>query len=89
MDGVEKSGAIPDYKLGYMKHKNKPLFALFVEVKRPGQTSKYQPEDDYTKLLKEIKDSLDKQVDLGFVNPFSFGLLMEGMFYIFNQNYMS
>lgn len=78
VDGVEESGAIADYKLGYIKNKNESLFAFFVEVKRPGQTSKYQPEDDYTKLLIEMKDSLDKQVDLGFVDPFCFGLLMEG-----------
>ncbi|KAI8047048.1 uncharacterized protein B0P05DRAFT_567014 [Gilbertella persicaria] len=61
-----------------MKHKKKALFTFFVEVKRPGETSKYQKESDYVKLMKEMKDSLDKQIDLGLESPFSFGLLVEG-----------
>ncbi|CEP12306.1 hypothetical protein [Parasitella parasitica] len=77
VDGVEESGNFPDWKLGYKKSKNKSLFIFFVEVKRPGQTSKYQAEDDYVKLTKEMKDSLDEQIELGFDSPFSFGLLVE------------
>lgn len=82
------SGNMPDWKLGYMKHRNKSLFTFFVELKRPGHTSKYQPEDDYVKLMKMMKDSLDKQIDLGLDCPFSFGLLVEGMYYILCRQYM-
>lgn len=82
MNGVEESRNVPDWKLGYMKHKKKSLFAFFVKVKRPGQTSKYQAEDDYVKLMKEMKDGLDKQINLGFDSPFSFGLLAESMYYM-------
>lgn len=31
------------------------------------------------KLLKQMKDSIDKQADWGFTSPFSFGLLVEGL----------
>lgn len=79
MDGVEESGAIPDLKIGYMKNGKTSLYAFFVEVKRPGQSSRYQAEDDYVKLLKQMKDSVNKQIDFGFTSPFSFGLLVEGI----------
>ncbi|RCH98998.1 hypothetical protein CU097_008633 [Rhizopus azygosporus] len=65
MDGAEQNGRMPDLKLGY-KFKGKPHFAFFVEVKRPGQTSHYQDEIDFVKLLKAMK------------KPASFGLLVEG-----------
>lgn len=54
MDGAEQNGRMPDLKLGY-KFKGKPHFAFFVEVKRPGQTSHYQDEIDFVKLLKAMK----------------------------------
>jgi hypothetical protein len=49
-------------------------------VKRLDATSKYQAEDDYTKLKKQMKQSIDSQLGLGIKDPVSFGLLMEGMF---------
>ena len=79
VDGVEDHGFIPDWKLGFAKHKKKALFCFFVEVKRPGESSRYQKETDYVKLLKEMKSSIDKQINMGLVSPFSFGLLVEGM----------
>lgn len=83
MDGFEESGNVPDWKLGYMKHNSKSLFSFFVEVKRSGQTSKYQTEDGYVKLMKEMKDSLDKQIVLRFDSPpFFFSLLVEDMYYM-------
>lgn len=78
VDSVEESGAIPDFKPGYMKNGKKSLYAFFVEVKRPGQSSRYQAEDDFVKLLKQMKDIMNKQIDIGFTKPFSFGLLVEG-----------
>ncbi|KAI8376684.1 hypothetical protein EDC96DRAFT_436350, partial [Choanephora cucurbitarum] len=65
--------------LGFAKHKKKALFCFFVEVKRPGESSKCQKETDYVKLLKEMKSSIDKQINMGLASPFSFGLLVEGM----------
>lgn len=60
VDGVEESGAIPDFKIGCTKNKNKPVYAFFVEFKRPGQSSQYQAENYKLKLLKEMKDSVNK-----------------------------
>lgn len=48
-------------------------------MKRPGQVSLYQDEDDYVKLLKQMKTSVDVQIDLGIHNPTSLGLLVEGI----------
>jgi hypothetical protein len=48
-------------------------------VKRPEQSSIYQDEDDYVKLLKQMKTSVDAQIDLGVRNPTSLGLLVEGI----------
>ncbi|KAI8351151.1 hypothetical protein BD560DRAFT_409369 [Blakeslea trispora] len=78
VDGVEDHGFIPDWKLGFAKHKKKALFCFFVEVKRPGESSRYQKETDYVKLLKEMKSSIDKQINMGLASLFSFGLLVEG-----------
>ncbi|CAO3694310.1 unnamed protein product [Rhizopus microsporus] len=74
MDGAEQNGRMPDLKLDY-KFKGKPHFAFFVEVKRPGQTSLYQDEGDFVKLLKVMKESINDQIDLGFEDPASLGLL--------------
>lgn len=48
-------------------------------MKRPGQISIYQDEDDYVKLLKQMKTSVDAQIDLEVRNPTSLGLLVEGI----------
>lgn len=48
-------------------------------MKRPQQSSIYQDEDDYVKLLKQMKTSVDAQIDLGVRNPTSLGLLVEGI----------
>ena len=63
------------------KEREKIISFFFVEIKRPGQTSKYQPEDDLTKLLKQMKCSVDQQLFLGVEAPKSLGLLVEGIFY--------
>lgn len=58
--------------------KKKDYYFFFVEIKRPSTQSKYQAEDDYVKLLKEMKGSIDNQLLLGIENPSSLGLLVEG-----------
>ncbi|PHZ13449.1 uncharacterized protein RHIMIDRAFT_279396 [Rhizopus microsporus ATCC 52813] len=63
-------------KLGY-KHKRKPRYAFFVEAKGPNKTSIYQADDDYVRLMKQMKTSIGIQVDMGFQNPKSLGLLVE------------
>lgn len=68
----------PDFRIG-TKVKSKELYFFFVEVKRPGTTSKYQPEDDYVKLMKQMKGSVDEQLHLGVQTPSSLGLLVEGI----------
>lgn len=77
MDAAEQNGRMPDLKLGY-KFKGRPHFAFFVEAKRPGQTSHYQDESDFVKLMKAMKESINGQIDFGFQDPASFGLLVEG-----------
>ncbi|KAI9254796.1 hypothetical protein BY458DRAFT_520644 [Sporodiniella umbellata] len=69
--------ALPDFMIG-TKVKSKDLYFFFVEVKRPKVMSRYQPEDDYTKLMKQMKGSVDDQLCLGVENPLSLGLLVEG-----------
>ncbi|GAA5803102.1 hypothetical protein HPULCUR_008577 [Helicostylum pulchrum] len=51
---------------------------LLREIKRPDTTSKYQPEDDFVKLMKQMKSSLCDQLCFGVANPTSLGLLVEG-----------
>ncbi|CAO3694304.1 unnamed protein product [Rhizopus microsporus] len=84
MDGAEQNGRMPDLKLDY-KFKGKPHFAFFVEVKRPGQTSLYQDEGDFVKLLKVMKESINDQIDLGFEDPASLGLLVEDSLLSFDK----
>ncbi|KAI8638381.1 hypothetical protein BD408DRAFT_477679 [Parasitella parasitica] len=59
---------------------DKPDFMIGAKakMKRPGATSKYQPEDDFTKLMKQMKGSVDDQLCLGAKIPTSLGLLIEG-----------
>jgi hypothetical protein len=71
-------GRKPDIAFG-ISYKGKGRFFFFVEVKRPGQSSIYQDEDDYVKLLKQMKTSVDAQIDLRVRNPTSLGLLVEGI----------
>jgi hypothetical protein len=78
MDKPEKNGKKPDFMFG-TKVKRREVYFFFVEVKRPEITSKYQPEDDFTKLMKQMKGSVDDQLCLGAKNPTSLGLLIEGM----------
>ncbi|KAI9264609.1 hypothetical protein EDC94DRAFT_640275, partial [Helicostylum pulchrum] len=60
------------------RHKKKPdIYFFFVEIKRPDTTSKYQPEDDFVKLMKQMKSSLCDQLCFGVANPTSLGLLMK------------
>ncbi|EIE86859.1 hypothetical protein RO3G_11570 [Rhizopus delemar RA 99-880] len=70
----------PDFKLGIMDRKREVYF-FYIEIKRPEKESKYQEEDDFVKLMKEMKFSVDRQISLGMKNPLSFGLLCEGFSY--------
>ncbi|KAI9243223.1 hypothetical protein BY458DRAFT_591636 [Sporodiniella umbellata] len=76
IDKPNKNGKRPDFMIG-TKVKSKDLYFFFVEVKRPKVMSRYQPEDDYTKLMKQMKGSVDDQLCLGVENPLSLGLLVE------------
>ncbi|KAG1046700.1 hypothetical protein G6F43_010826 [Rhizopus delemar] len=77
IDKHEKFGKKPDFMIG-AKVKRREVYFFYVEVKRPGAHSKYQPEDDYTKLMKLMKKSVDDQLYLGLKDLMSLGLLIEG-----------
>ncbi|KAG2237313.1 hypothetical protein INT48_009046, partial [Thamnidium elegans] len=77
IDKPESNNMKPDFMIG-AKVRTKEVYFFFIEVKRPEATSKYQPEDDYTKLMKEMKCSVDTQLRLGVLNPTSLGVLVEG-----------
>ncbi|RCH97910.1 hypothetical protein CU097_010757 [Rhizopus azygosporus] len=77
MDGYEKDESEkPGLMLSITDRKRKLYF--YVELKRPECQSIYQKEDDFCKLLKQMKVPVDKQVKLKLVNPASCGLLCEG-----------
>jgi len=78
IDGSDaKKRKKPDFMLG-IKDRKRELYYFYVEVKRPKVKSIYQEEDDYAKLLKQLKGSIDNQLKLGMKDPKSFGLLCEG-----------
>ncbi|KAL7313116.1 hypothetical protein PS15m_006900 [Mucor circinelloides] len=77
IDKADKYKKKPDIMIG-TEFKKKDYYFFFVEIKRPSTQSKYQAEDDYVKLLKEMKGSIDNQLLLGIENPSSLGLLVEG-----------
>jgi hypothetical protein len=64
-----------------IKNRKRDSFIFFIEVKRPDASSKYQEEDDFVKLMKQQKLSIDTQLNLGVKTPVSFGLLCEGTYY--------
>ncbi|KAG1041008.1 hypothetical protein G6F43_012186 [Rhizopus delemar] len=77
IDKSTESGRKPDFMIGTKAKKNEMYF-FFIEVKRPETSSKYQPEDDFVKLMKLLKRSVDDQLYLGVKTPTSLGLLVEG-----------
>ncbi|OBZ82105.1 hypothetical protein A0J61_09845, partial [Choanephora cucurbitarum] len=77
MDKPTGDGKKPDFMIGMEVKKHKVYF-FFVEVKRPDTSSKYQPEDDFVKLMKLMKASVDEQLNFGVETPTSLGLLIEG-----------
>ncbi|KAL7320875.1 hypothetical protein PS15m_000718 [Mucor circinelloides] len=78
IDGSDaKKRKKPDFMLG-IKDRKRELYYFYVEVKRPKVKSIYQEEDDYAKLLKQLKGSIDNQLKLGMNGPKSFSLLCEG-----------
>ncbi|KAI8357865.1 hypothetical protein EDC96DRAFT_465202 [Choanephora cucurbitarum] len=77
MDKPTRDGKKPDFMIGMEIRKHKIHF-FFVEVKRPDTSSKYQPEDDFVKLMKLMKASIDEQLTFGVETPTSLGLLIEG-----------
>ncbi|KAI8331652.1 hypothetical protein BD560DRAFT_341431, partial [Blakeslea trispora] len=70
-------GKKPDLMIG-TEIKKRKLYFFFVEVKRPNINSKHQPEDDFVKLMKLMKGSIDAQLYSGVEIPTSLGLLVEG-----------
>ncbi|KAL9550407.1 hypothetical protein MBANPS3_004735 [Mucor bainieri] len=73
----EHSKKKPDIMIGF-KHKKQYANCVLFEIKRPNATSKYQPESDYAKLLKQMKAALDLEIKLSIKSPVSFGVLCEG-----------
>lgn len=64
--------------VGIKDRKREVFFFFFVEVKRPHKSSKYQPEDNYCKLMEHLKSSIDIQLSLKIEDPVSLGILCEG-----------
>lgn len=61
IDGPEeKKKKKPDFMLDITDRKREAYY-FYVEVKRPDPKSIYQEEDDYVKLLKQMKGSIDNQ----------------------------
>ncbi|KAI8063357.1 uncharacterized protein B0P05DRAFT_623423 [Gilbertella persicaria] len=78
IDKPNENGKKPGFMIG-TKVKGKERYFFFVEVKRPDTVSKCQPESDFVKLMKHMKNSADQQLCLGVTNPLSLGLLVEGL----------
>lgn len=78
IDKPDSNRMKPDFMIG-AKLRRQDVYFFYVEVKRPDTSSKYQLENDFTKLLKQMKFSLDSQLHLGISNPTSLGLLVEGI----------
>ncbi|KAG0931592.1 hypothetical protein G6F57_009323 [Rhizopus arrhizus] len=76
IDGVEGNKKKPDFMLG-IKNRKRTMFFFFVEVKRPDITSNHQEENDYVKLLKQLKSSIDEQLKIKMKAPVAYGLLCE------------
>ncbi|KAI8338223.1 hypothetical protein BC941DRAFT_424941 [Chlamydoabsidia padenii] len=77
-DGSQQRGKTkPDVMIG-IKIKKADVYLIFIEVKRPLVSSKYQAEDDFTKLMKHLKTSINIQIKLGIQEPVSIGVLCEG-----------
>ncbi|KAG1172066.1 hypothetical protein G6F36_011639 [Rhizopus arrhizus] len=66
-----------DFMLGYKGHKRE-ISLFYVELKRPNKFSKYQVEDDFVKLCKHMKYSIDNQAAIGIEAPVALGLWCEG-----------
>ncbi|KAI9475448.1 MAG: hypothetical protein EXX96DRAFT_651228 [Benjaminiella poitrasii] len=67
----------PDFMLD-IRGKKRDLYFFYAGLKRPSCKSIFQEENDFVKLLKIMKTSVDNQVTLGMGNPVSLGLLCEG-----------
>ena len=81
IDKPDDSGKKPDFMIG-SRPKKKEFYFFFVEIKRSDITSKHRAEDEFTKILKQMKDSADKALCLGVKGPVSLGLLVEDIFWI-------
>lgn len=68
--------------LGY-KDRKREVFLFYVELKKPDKDSKYQVEDDFVKLCKHMKHSIDKQAAIGIEAPVALGLWCEGISFFF------
>ncbi|KAG0805612.1 hypothetical protein G6F16_004635 [Rhizopus arrhizus] len=66
-----------DFMLGY-KDRKREVFLFYVELKRHDKISKYQVEDDFVKLCKHMKYSIDNQAAIGIEAPVALGLWCEG-----------
>lgn len=78
IDKPAKNENKPGFMIG-TKIKNKEFY-FFVEVKRANTARKYQSEDEYTKLMKQMNESVEDQLYLGLKIPTSLSLLIEGQF---------
>ncbi|ORE18491.1 hypothetical protein BCV71DRAFT_179465, partial [Rhizopus microsporus] len=76
IDKPDDSGKKPDFMIG-SRPKKKEFYFFFVEIKRSDITSKHRAEDEFTKILKQMKDSADKALCLGVKGPVSLGLLFK------------
>ncbi|KAI7898205.1 uncharacterized protein BX663DRAFT_480421 [Cokeromyces recurvatus] len=78
IDSVDrKERKKPDLMLG-IKDRKRCLNFFFIEAKRPNVKSSYQAEDDFVKLMKHLKNSINYQVSLKVLSPMSLGILCEG-----------
>lgn len=71
----------PDLKIGF-KDRKRLIDPIFFEVKRPQIESKYQEENDYIKLLKQLKASVDYQVQLNIESPVALGVYCAGNYLV-------
>jgi hypothetical protein len=76
IDGVKGNKKKPDFMLG-IKSRKRTIFFFFIEVKRPDITSNHQEENDYVKLIKQLKSSIDEQLKIKMKTPVAYGLLCE------------
>ncbi|KAL9546340.1 hypothetical protein PS6_007716 [Mucor atramentarius] len=79
IDSPDKNDKKPHFMLG-CRNQKKDILVFFVAIKRPDVESKYQEEDDFTKLSKQTRCFIDVQIRANLETPVSYALLCEGMY---------